>query len=595
MGSDLVRRANAEYLESRRFLAAGDVMGSVEAPTGGVPLAGSVSTSTGYRLPDGRVLQKVASTRSVMRLLRDGTRDPNYNDPGTIGNVNGFAVFADGSIIELISRVRIDPIAIGEFDSTLVDLDLRRRDADGVVDQSFGENGSVDLFADQRFHAAAEPIAMPDGSVLIRANGGLAKFDSSGALDNSFGNLGFLKMPSNPERDDRRPLGVATIALDRAGRILVGAAESTTVAILRLTQSGVLDRRFGVDGISKPLTMQSFVKIIQPQEDGSIVLHGFTSDADDLRSAAITRLTPSGKRDDSFGTRGTTQIKHYLDYISDISAHQLTDGSFIVRSAGAFSHVYADGRMNIAFGKVRYPGGHIIERNNGTILINRPGNPWDIVALDGDDPGTISLVDGVLRVHGSDFGDEVDLGSGERELIVGTQSYARYYDLEQVQQAEFDLGGSRDRVTLSTPISFPLVIRAGDGNDSIDLEGAGRPAFVDGGAGDDYIYATPKSDTLDGGDGDDTIMAAGGNDLILGGAGDDTLRGQNGNDTIRAQTGNDVIYGGAGRDWLDGGKDNDRLISDDNERDTLFGGRGGDRAILDSDDAHDGVELPQVA
>lgn len=67
-------------------------------------------------------------------------------------------------------------------------------------------------------------------------------------------------------------------------------------------------------------------------------------------------------------------------------------------------------------------------------------------------------------------------------------------------------------------------------------------------------------DIIDGGKGDDTIYAGGGDDDVEGGKGDDELYGQAGDDTLEGGSGKDTLVGGAGDDVLEGGKNADTFV-----------------------------------
>ncbi|MBI2319227.1 MAG: putative Ig domain-containing protein, partial [Betaproteobacteria bacterium] len=76
---------------------------------------------------------------------------------------------------------------------------------------------------------------------------------------------------------------------------------------------------------------------------------------------------------------------------------------------------------------------------------------------------------------------------------------------------------------------------------------------IEGGSGNDVIDLTSRDYgygdvTLDGGEGNDGLWASGGNDVLLGGPGKDDLFGGAGNDTLNGGTGADTMIGGAGND-----------------------------------------------
>ncbi|MET7421383.1 M91 family zinc metallopeptidase [Dactylosporangium sp. NPDC005555] len=193
-----------------------------------------------------------------------------------------------------------------------------------------------------------------------------------------------------------------------------------------------------------------------------------------------------------------------------------------------------------------------------------------------------------------------------------------------------------DGVPVRVPAGARLVVRAGAGDDTVRVEGAGAVTVLGGsgddvleggdgddviiagagadkvlgGAGDDLVSLGPLGtrggrpvteiamlgdgddrlrggdgtaqvdggegdDLLFGGDGADVISGGGGADTVVGGDGEDRLTGNGGDDTLFGGDGADYVDGGAGDDRLDGGEDGDVLYGGDG-RDTLIGGAGGD-------------------
>lgn len=126
-------------------------------------------------------------------------------------------------------------------------------------------------------------------------------------------------------------------------------------------------------------------------------------------------------------------------------------------------------------------------------------------------------------------------------------------------------------------------ILAWEGDDLIELRG-----------GNDVVYAGPGNDTvigaatgdasLFGGAGNDLLYAVGGNNEVGGGEGNDTIYGGTGNDLLYGGEGDDLIYSGAGRNSVWGGPGNDtihggdggNLIGGGTGNDLIYGGRGDD-------------------
>jgi hypothetical protein len=94
-----------------------------------------------------------------------------------------------------------------------------------------------------------------------------------------------------------------------------------------------------------------------------------------------------------------------------------------------------------------------------------------------------------------------------------------------------------------TLVSVERVV-AGDGGDIINLASKTillGDTFIDGGLGNDLIWANA---------GNDTINASGGNDRVDGGPGNDTISGGDGNDVLDGGSGDDIVRGDAGDDTL---------------------------------------------
>ena len=92
---------------------------------------------------------------------------------------------------------------------------------------------------------------------------------------------------------------------------------------------------------------------------------------------------------------------------------------------------------------------------------------------------------------------------------------------------------------------IPSTIASGTSN--IILDGASGDS-INGGIGNDTIYALGANDTLVAGSGNQELYGFGANDLLIGSTGDDGLHGGSGNDTLVAGPGNSVLYGGSATD-----------------------------------------------
>ncbi|MBR9973242.1 cadherin-like domain-containing protein [Magnetospirillum sulfuroxidans] len=125
-----------------------------------------------------------------------------------------------------------------------------------------------------------------------------------------------------------------------------------------------------------------------------------------------------------------------------------------------------------------------------------------------------------------------------------------------------------------------------DGNDFIHISNVSSVERINAGAGNDVIdmnYSDGgayNSFTLDGGSGNDTVFANNGDDYLMGGSGNDYMSGNAGADYLDGGTGNDTMYGGSGNDTLVGGAGDDKM----------FGGDGSDTFLFDFNSGHDTVD-----
>ena len=147
-----------------------------------------------------------------------------------------------------------------------------------------------------------------------------------------------------------------------------------------------------------------------------------------------------------------------------------------------------------------------------------------------------------------------------------------------------------DTIAVDKDVIARQFISGGDGGDTLTggagadkIEAGAGDDTVDGGLGDDYINGSKGKDTLKGGIGNDVIYGGDDNDSIDGGDGNDYLEGSKGNDTIAGGKGTDVLSGGIGDDTLRGG-DGDDVLYAGQGKDQLFGDKGNNTIYSQKDD-----------
>jgi uncharacterized delta-60 repeat protein len=247
---------------------------------------------------------------ALVRLNTNGTPDTSF---GTAGAV----VFGVDHTVPVGVAIQPDgKILVGSKEGQNADgagNALARFNSNGSVDNSFGTSGHVEtLFLGIAGSAA---IALqPDGKILMIGSNTLARFDSNGQLDTSFGTGGISALPFS---------GAAAIAVQSDGRILIASATSLFAVgaggiIVRFNPNGTLDKTFGLFGQIASVTSggafgpadAAGVSSIVLQADGKFIVAGaITSKLINPPGAnrtgfGLVRYNPNGSIDTSFGTAG---------------------------------------------------------------------------------------------------------------------------------------------------------------------------------------------------------------------------------------------------------------------------------------------------
>ncbi len=228
------------------------------------------------------------------------------------------AVQADGKIV----------LAGRSFSAGQSDFALARFDTAGAIDTTFGSGGKVSTDFSGASDVAYALAILSDGTLVAggTATSGasslfaLAKYLANGSLDTSFGTAGKVTLPIGSTQDEIRALGVQP-----NGYLLAAGfskASNFDLAVVRLTLAGALDTTFDSDG-KKTLSIgtgDDKAHALAIQNDGRIVLAG-SSVVSNITQLAVTRLSSDGSLDTTFGSSGSKTI-------SSTSSSQIQDSAF---------------------------------------------------------------------------------------------------------------------------------------------------------------------------------------------------------------------------------------------------------------------------
>ncbi|MDA3007877.1 MAG: fibronectin type III domain-containing protein [Actinomycetota bacterium] len=262
--------------------------------------------------PDGKIIltgyfdkQQSPYDRDVQlaRLNPDGTPDLTFGTGGVatidLGGTNDEAsasvLLADGKIL-----------VAGERTGQLF---LLRLSADGQPDTSFASGGYITNNVAARTYAllrqSSGKIIIQDNTLGSSSNLFLARFNTDGTLDTSFGSSGQAVLDAGAFEEG------TTAFLDNSDRILLTGRTTCCgdqLIVGRFTADGVLDTSFGTNGFVTITGTgeDGYGNAIATQSTGSIIIAGHTYGQD--RDMVIARLHDNGNVDTTFGTSGLTVV-----------------------------------------------------------------------------------------------------------------------------------------------------------------------------------------------------------------------------------------------------------------------------------------------
>ena len=436
---------------------------------------------------------------------------------------NGGKVFTDfgNGNIDTAYDIAIQPdgkiLVVGETYRGTSDFAIARYNPDGTLDKSFGDNGKVITQISTNSDIGYELAIQADGKFVLvgtTRNGteidiAVARYNANGSLDNSFGNGGQVITGFENKKDDK----VKTVAVQADGKIVIGGrlqSDSTRYnldsALIRYNSDGTLDTDFG-EGGKLITTGQDVIDNILIQPDGKIVAIGNSGN-----DFALARYNTDGSLNTSFGSGGKVRTDFGKQWDSGNYAAIQPDGKIIVvgftgdidrQGRLALARYNTDGSLDTSFG---YKGQVVTAIGNGYAWAE------SIVIT----PGGKIIVSGTVRTNNKhDFAvvaynrdgslDE-DFGDNGKVITVANQSRYAYRDTSMALQADGKIviaGSSRydnfalmryEGVSDNLPSNKPVI---SDNFDSgtvnpdlwLDVEGANPHTLPPGSSGKSLYFS----------------------------------------------------------------------------------------------------------
>ena len=310
--------------------------------------------------------------------------DENGYEYPYFGN-NGFAIseYGGGIVYEALDVDSYGrPIVTGYLNDTIV---VRRYNAVGQLDPSFGDNGTVQIgFDDALFSFGYAINVLEDNKILVAGtkvelgtniqNAFIMRLKANGTLDNTFGNNGCLNLNVGDFAEY-----ALDIAIDADGNYLVaGHSEmpnnSETLPkyeayVTRVLSNGTVDTSFGTNGFTRFELFEGEVAVNNSEavvgaQDGQVfgTLYSFDHDTQESR-AYVYNLNENGQLNEDFAGTGILPIT-------------LQSGDIEVRTAAAA--MQEDGKLLIGgmfFNNDGYASDVFVTRINTSVEGGDPIDP----------------------------------------------------------------------------------------------------------------------------------------------------------------------------------------------------------------------------
>jgi len=360
--------------------------------------------------PDGKIVLAGRSFNgsdfdfSLIRLNANGSLDESFGSSGKrLLNVNGVLDYGQSVILQPDGKIVVAGYSFHA--SNKYDFSLIRLNTNGSLDQGFGNGGRLLLDVGGNDYGESV-IVQPDGKIVLAGYSlnasnktcfSLIRLNANGSLDQGFGDKGKLLLDAGSGHDSGKsvilqPDGKIVVA----GHSLIGYDKSDFL-LIRLNANGSLDQGFG-DGGKRLLDVDGgddYGQSVILQPDGKIVVAGSSRSASNKYEFSLIRLNADGSLDSLFNPSSipVDTLGGEVSY-DENGLPVLLDDAIAVFDAELFAQGhYAGASLTLA----RSDGAHAQDMfgASGALVLTDDGG----VALSGTSIGSHSQAQGQLTVR----------------------------------------------------------------------------------------------------------------------------------------------------------------------------------------------------
>jgi uncharacterized delta-60 repeat protein len=247
-----------------------------------IPGSSSAFANGAVLLSDGRIVLAGHNSTdfALARYATNGALDP------TVG-VNGTSTITHGASNGVATALARQPngklVAAGyvlngddvlDFHSNDFDFGVRRYDAEGAPDLTFGTGGLVVTSLGPLEDTAEDLALQPDGKIVVVGghwkpgfdlDAAVVRFDTDGTPDAGFGLGGMVVMDLGSFADLAQ-----AVAIQPDGKIIVAGGIDYDVMVMRLDGTGALDPTFGTGGITTVALASAYATDVVLAPDGGL-------------------------------------------------------------------------------------------------------------------------------------------------------------------------------------------------------------------------------------------------------------------------------------------------------------------------------------